>query len=53
MDIDSYLNKKLDKICEGVWLGSQSDASDLKLLKENQITHVLVCGKEQKFYFEK
>ena len=53
MDIDIYLNKKLYNICEGVWLCSQSDACDLKLLKENQITHVLVCGKEQKFYFEK
>jgi protein-tyrosine phosphatase len=42
----------INKISEKIFLGDEDAAADLGILKEFKITHILICAKEPKKYFE-
>jgi atypical dual specificity phosphatase len=42
----------INKITDKIYLGDEDAAADLGILKECKITHVLVCAKEPKKYFQ-
>jgi tetratricopeptide (TPR) repeat protein len=47
-----HIDKTMHKICDGLYIGSMSAASNLDGLKQNNITHVLNVASEVPNYFE-
>lgn len=48
-----YHNKFMQKICDGLWIGSGTAANNLDAMRKNNITHVLNVSMDVPNYFEK
>jgi atypical dual specificity phosphatase len=48
----TYYYNGMQKICDGLWIGSRESARDLKVLKSHNITHILNMTVEEENLYE-
>lgn len=48
----TYYYKGVQKVCDGLWIGSRESSRDLEVLKGNNITHILNMAVEEPNFFE-